>query len=442
MPWDRVKLHESISIPSKVHAYSLAIEYMRNWFLKKFDQFYGEDYFKTVYVNGKHVFDDYRRFNRARLTKVEKPALAIVPEVEYDYNREFLDLRYGGLDVMTRRTRYFQDPFIQDYENNFFLRMKLEALKMNFTFRVRVSSKAQQIDKANWMKFAFRVGSTQKEFVDYDFHLPYEAMLNMAYHAGFEIAYPENETGQAKVKNISGFLRYLNAHSLHPITYKLRTINGRSEFFVKTKQITHIDNTQTLSLDTGEREGQLDNNFHIDMNCTLTLPVPQEYIYYSSDTLEQRLRDKESTTGLYTFRQLSPPTKDEHGWREYVTTEYVDEECHMDSIDISELIGGSDLYKVIQYTLKTLVSPYIFVNVKLFNNQYEKKIKVDWEKLLIIPESPIFYSEWSQIAIYVDLDYLNNTMIMIEDLEKDRVRPDESELVMKNLNILAGQDKP
>ena len=66
-----IKLHDYISIPSEVHVYSLGIEYMKNWFLEQFST----DYFKTVYVNGKHIFDDYRRFNRERLTKQVKSRL-------------------------------------------------------------------------------------------------------------------------------------------------------------------------------------------------------------------------------------------------------------------------------------------------------------------------------------------------------------------------------
>ena len=430
-PWESITLHNSIAIPSKVHGYSLAIEYMRNWFIRQFD----DDYFKTVYINGKHIFDDYRRFNKTKLIKIEKPAVAITPEVEYDYNRDTIDLRYGGLGIYYSRTRYFQDPIIQDYDNNYFLRMRLEALKMNFTFRVRVSSKAQQIDRSNWMKYAFRVGSTQKEFVDYDFHLPYEAMLNMAYHAGYEIIYPDNDKiFQPKIKNVAGFLHYMNSHSLYPITYKLRTVNGNSEFFIRTSQLTHIDNTQSLSLDTGERESQLDNNFHIDMNCILTIPVPQEYIYYSSKELEKTLKDRETTVGLYSFKQLSPPEKDEHGWREYISTEYVDDDKYIESIDLTELIDGSDLQKVIDYTIKTLVSPSIFVNIKIYNAQREKNIKIDWEKLLIIPENPKFKDEYSQISVYVDLEYLNNTMIIIDDIYKGRLEPHGNDSIVKDLD--------
>ena len=61
----KITLHDYIAIPSEMNAYSLGIEYMKDWFLSQFNT----DFFKTVYINGKHIFDDYRRFNKERLTK-------------------------------------------------------------------------------------------------------------------------------------------------------------------------------------------------------------------------------------------------------------------------------------------------------------------------------------------------------------------------------------
>ena len=42
------KLYKAMQLPSYVHGYSLAIEYMRDWFLKKFPK----NYFNSVYING------------------------------------------------------------------------------------------------------------------------------------------------------------------------------------------------------------------------------------------------------------------------------------------------------------------------------------------------------------------------------------------------------
>lgn len=421
-----IKLHESISIPSKVHVYSLGVEYMRNWFLKKFD----DDYFKTIYMNGKHIFDDFRRFNREQITKIEKPALAIVPTVDYEYNRDTVDLRLGGLDVLTRRSRFKQMPIIQDPDHNVFLNMTMELVKINFTFKVRVGTKAQQDDLYNFMKFAYRVGATQKEFVSYDYHLPYEAMLNMAARSGFEIIYPSEENKDRihpRVRNIAGFLSYLNSYSMYPISYKLRTINGNCEFFMRVPdQCTHISNIDPLSRDDGEREEMLDNNFQLEMTPILSIPCPQQYYFYSEDVLDERHKFKSDIAGLYSYRTVSPPERDEHGWRRYLITEYMDEAGEVDEIDLTDLLDGSELYKVIlQLRDRLFISPSIFINVKLFNYYYEKKIKMDWEKMSIVIDEPKMRSEFSQIGVYVDLDFMNSHLKIMEGVDKTRMKVDE-----------------
>ena len=55
----RPKLYRNLVLPSYVHGYSLAIEYMKKWFVDKFPK----DYFKVIHINGKHVLDDWRDFN-------------------------------------------------------------------------------------------------------------------------------------------------------------------------------------------------------------------------------------------------------------------------------------------------------------------------------------------------------------------------------------------
>ena len=49
------KLYARLALPSYVHGYSLAIEYMTKWFEDGFDK----DYLKSIYIDGKHVIDDY-----------------------------------------------------------------------------------------------------------------------------------------------------------------------------------------------------------------------------------------------------------------------------------------------------------------------------------------------------------------------------------------------
>ena len=273
----QIHLNSDISIPSTIHGYSIGIEYMKKWFLDKFDK----DYFKTIFIDGKSVFDDYRRLSRKELLTIEKPAVSIKSVLDVDYNRDFVDMYPGGLKNFARRTCTYDKAFFSDYESNTYLGMHLRLMKINFNFRVRVKTRAQQIDVFEFMKIAFKNGSTDTDYVDMDFHVPKEIIICIAKDNGYEV----DENG--KVKNVIGFLKYLNTHSSLPFMYKLRTINGNNEFFIKASHLfMHINCSDPLSLDDGERQGQLDNNFHIDMNCELKLPVPQFYAYYTDHTIE------------------------------------------------------------------------------------------------------------------------------------------------------------
>ena len=140
------KLYKNLMLPSYVHGYSLAIEFMKYWFLEKFDK----DYFKVVHINGKHVLDDWKRFNNYNI-KREKPMLAIVPTLEPDFDRENVDLYQADHKTLLRLSN-FQQSFLKDYNSMTFLYMKPRAMKMNFAFKVRVNSRSEQLDIMNKME--------------------------------------------------------------------------------------------------------------------------------------------------------------------------------------------------------------------------------------------------------------------------------------------------
>lgn len=408
-PMDQISLHRNLSTPSTIHGYSLAVEYMKNWFLKQFD----DEYFKTVHINGKHVFDDYRRFNKTELLKIEKPAVAIIPSVNFDYDRDTLDLYLGGRDLAINRVAIIQNGFLQDHDNNVYLGLQLQQLEMPFTFRIRVKTRAEQIDLYEYMKLAFRVGSTQGEDISMDFHVPSDIMLNIATDAGFEIK-------DNKVVDVVGFLSYLNGHSTIPFTYKFRTINGNSEFFIRLDNLyVHINNTDKLSLDDGEREGQLDNNFSIEMNCTLQIPIPHFYFYFTNRTIQQHYKAVKDLSGLYSFKIIQPPARNSKGWLNYLSTDYIDNSKYLSTIDFKELIQG-DLLKVCKFNQSMGLSPAIFMDIIIFNGQKQLDIDIDWETLIVTINKEV-PDEDTKICIYVDKEYVNDKLLHLQKANNTRL---------------------
>jgi hypothetical protein len=404
---DTYKLESALCMPSAVHGYSLAVEYMRDWFINKFDK----NYFKTVFINGKHVLDDYRRFSIGELVKKDKPAVAITPAINFEYDRNTQDLYMGGTDLLLGKFNH-EKGFFKDWEKNIFLGLNLRELEVGFNFRVRVSTRAQQIDLYRHMELAFRVNFTQFQYITADFHIPMELMLNMASHAGFEVI-------NDKITDIAEFVNYANEHSEFPITYSLRTINGKNEFFIRVPNVyVHIACLDKLSADDGEREGAGDNNFHVEMVAVLRMMVPHYYVYKSVQRISKYIPTSESSDFgmyLYSFKVFDIPEYNEKKWNRYLTTDYTFSEDELYTvnvpIDLNNLFND-EAKTIISNHIKMGISPSSFIDVVLYNFSEDSDCTIDWENMqLIIPEA---ISGRIHIAVYIDMKYYNVQQLKIK----------------------------
>ena len=406
-----VKLKQNIAIPSIAHSYGLAVEFMKYWFLKEFP----EGYFKSVYIDGKYIFDDFREFNKNFPITKEKPMLAIQPTINTEYDRDHIDLFEGGREILTRRTKFFNEGFFKDYEHNQFLGIRMKQLELNFVFKIRVSTRSQQLDLLEYMRLALKSGVTQGKYINMDIHVPYEIMLNIAQDCGYEII--EDCNGRPRVKEICEFMSYLNSHSQIPFLYKFRSTNGNSEFFIRIKDaFLRIYNLENIEKDDGETIGQDMFNFHLEMNTILHFPAPAFYYYYTNKTLEEKYKERNELLRLYSFDVLDvePPNTDEHGWRQYISTEYIFDNITDREIEFVELLEESNLMKVIKNHVKSGLSPEIFLNIKIYHANEPCDIKIDWEKYKIIINKEEFKDPRVAITIYIDLEYFNNQLMLID----------------------------
>ena len=412
-----IKLNKYISIPSMVHGYSLAIQFMRDWIVDTFPK----DFFKTIHVGGKHVYADYREFNKLQ-QQVQKPALAILPNLNTDYNRDMVDLIQGGMNIYTRRSPFYDDRFFHDKGSNIAIGLTFRELEMPFQIRMRVKSRAQQLDLLEYTRLNCRIGSTQTHFIDIDCHVPYDIILSIAMDMGFELV--QHDNGTYHIKDIVNFLKYLNSHSKLPFTYKMRTINGNCEFFIRIKHcFAHISCLEGISVDDGERQGSLDSNFHIEFSATLHFTIPAIFAYYSM--AEHRVMNKEpgDIKALYQIVSVKPPEVNENGWIQYLTTQWVDYNRHIDEIDFKELLENKDLQRVMEHNVEIGLSPSMFMDVKLYNGQRDIPIYLDWKNFKIKVNRDLI-DPVSDVAIYADLGYINSTLDNLDHLQDTRMKTD------------------
>ena len=413
-------LYGNLALPSYVHGYTLGIEYMYNWFKNKFPK----DYFRGgIYVDGKNVLDDYRRINEyamKNIIKGQNPRARMAPVIEYDFDRDYVDLYTAPPEVFLRRSKY-EDAFFKDYDRDMFLGFTPRAMRMNVQYKVRVNSRSQQLDLFNQMELNFRNGATQHEDLSIDYHVPKEIMLNIAKKAGFEIK-------DGEVVEIIEFLEYLNRHSDLTFLFKLRAINLKAEFFIRVNNVyTHIAVRDKLQLDDGERDGKLDFNFHVEMSAILTMPIPHYFTYYAAEDITLGVPMKEDSEGciaIYSINTFEIPKYDEHHWSQGAITYYQTDEGDTE-IDLEPVIGKDNpLANAINHDFTNGVSPFHFINIKLFrdDDSYKQvKFHMDWENKKIIFEEPE-EERVINIVIYYDREYISELEIQEKHLYNNKNR--------------------
>lgn len=425
-------LYRSICVPSTTQSYSLCVEFMKRWFLSKFPQ----DTFKSIYVEGKNIYDDFRSLDRTALLKRQKPALTITPSISWDFNNENVDTYPYGMDLYVQTGR-FKESFFSYPPNNSYMGIGMETILMPFNFRIKLETRAQQLDMYKFIKMACRVGFSCGEDVDLDFHLPYALMIQIAKDNGFKTQSrkisEDKDEYEETICNVSAFLRWLNTYSSLPFLYKFRALNGKNEFFLKMRNMYVHIKPGNLSADDGEREGQLSNNFTIDLSAEVRFPAPKMYAYYSDNAHKLQTvygawyQPNGPVTSCYTFKGATIPDLNRYKWPLFMSTTYEedDEEKLYKPlvIELAKLLEG-DIGSCIKDCLSKGISPSIFCELIFYNGGEYINGKMDWESLTFTSTNPI-RALGTYIGVYVDNDFVADYLLNDNDRYETRINKSE-----------------
>ena len=413
------QLYSNLIVAQESMGYSIGIQYVKKYLLDRLPK----NYIKYFYVNGKHMFDDFRVFNKQNV-KHQKPQAALIPQVDYDYDRENIDLYGGDATIFLKRSDY-QRSFFKDYENRVFLGLQMHALRMNFTFKIRVATRAEQIDLFRRMELVYKIGATHAEDISCDFVIPYELIRNIAALAGFEI------DDKGEIVDPLDFLAYMNKHSDIPCTYKFRAINGHNEFFMRLSGIyTHLNFKDKLNVEDGEREGMMDNSFDISMQFALKLPTPQFFVLYNERPIMYPLEMEKGNVLLCSLAQFTIPDVNERGWNQVINTVYMIDD-NEDVFDIHEMFLSNqttDIRKVINYCIGKYISPKVFIDLKIYRELAGDYIVVPCEleyrsqDEILIKLGEKLPSQYLYIGIYIDMEFVNNTAVDVNEFNKNRLQ--------------------
>jgi hypothetical protein len=439
-----IKMYSNLCVPSFMHAYSMGVEYARDWFLEKMPA----GFFKTdglvdnVHINEKNVFDDYRRLSRNERLKRKKPFLIITPQLNYDFDMETVQQYNYGPEILARMG-WQQDSFFRDSTSGQYIVMNLQLVEMQCSYKVTVYTRAQQLDLFKKMELWFRIGATETQNRDMDFHIPEDIISNLAVNAGFEL------DSDMSVKDPIAFTRYMNQHSAFPILYKFRNVTHRYEFFIRIKMLAvHTFLSDKLRPDEGETQGQLRTNYSIEMSATFRYVAPQFYAYYHKDPPKYEIPKNEPLTkdsaliDIGTFKIVDIPLHNERGWEKFIWSKYDYDEDDIGIIDLTEMIGDAsnednEFYRVIEKCKATGLSPSIYADIKLYSSDpYTKNIldtSIDWKELKIYINDDIA-PQILYITIYVDLGYYNAALIEEDDMTHNRIVRHKAEEEKVNMN--------
>lgn len=426
-----VKMHSNLCIPSFMHAYSMGVEFAREWFLSKLPKGFlrtaaGKD---NIHVNEKNVFDDYRRLTKAERLKRVRPFLTITPQINFDFDLDTVHMYNYGADLLATRG-WQQDSFFRDGEKGLYLLMNMQLVEISCGFKMYTSSKAEQIDLFKKMEIWFRIGGTETQDRDMDFHIPDDIMYMVAKAAGFCVN-DEN-------KNICdpvAFSRYMNAHSAFPVLYKFRKVSHKFAFFLRLPMLSiHINIMDKLQPDTGNTQGQLRTDYGIEMAAVFRYPAPQFYVFYSKDpkycTIERHehcTRDSDCID-LTTYKVVDIPIVNNRGWEKYVWSKYEYDYDDNGCIDLCGMIGHdseeSEFYRVLNKCKNLGLSPGVYLDVVVFSaDPMEEDVvhtTVNWNDMKIIIHDDLI-PQVLYLVIYVDLEYYNNSLIEEDSMYSNRM---------------------
>ena len=177
------KLKTNLIIPSSNQAYSMCIEYMSKWFYNKFP----EGFFRSTFLEASNIMDQLRSMSNKQLIGSMKPCAAVSADLDLSFNRESLDLHNMGLTLYSNHCS-FRDAFFVDKKKHLYISLTTELLLMNFQFRIKLDTRALQLDVAKMCQMAFRANGTQKHYNDVDYPVPKELISQIASDSGHVIS--------------------------------------------------------------------------------------------------------------------------------------------------------------------------------------------------------------------------------------------------------------
>ena len=216
---------------SSSHTYGNVASLIKEFVVDKFPK----NFFNHVYISTEHVTRERRKDlinTEKEMVKFIPPELAINPRFDELTNRDIflkntiLTTNYGNVEQGMSRMQL--NPVIKDMDNNLELAFKMDRYLIVFEVTAYLPSSHMQLDKYTMLQHKMNWTSYITTKTSLESMIPRSLISYLAKVNGWDINDP-NTT--------SLILRYLNSHSIYPITYKMKNSTANDEFFMYYQQL-------------------------------------------------------------------------------------------------------------------------------------------------------------------------------------------------------------
>ena len=388
------------------------------------------DFFKYVNISSELAFRNIRRqFGRNtnnEFAKRRKPYLVIKPIYSVSSSDQFLfdipltknfDNIECGLDK-----RYLFNIF-KDPDNGYNLKFKMNRDKIDFDITITLSTLHAQIDI-------------------------YKAMLNQfvwerpyVHRTALEVMIPRSMIRQ--IQELSGIgdqescvpitMNYLNRISNFPITYKMKNVTGRDEYFMYYNH-DMIVNFTDLNIEEGNKKNMVDDYYNITFRVSAEFNLPGLFLLEGNSdkllTIKADLVDRDVYNDANTefiplftlnnFYSRYPSFID--GYRLYTSSIFNVEDTRnkRDTLDISPLFEP-DIKRVIGENVSFGVRIEPILKIIILKNNEELEKDKDWDidyHNLIVGIMNLDKDATYRILIYLNNIQLNERLVELSEEKK------------------------
>ena len=385
---------------------------------KKLIDIFPKGLFKTVHVNSKIAHKQLRSSSN-EIFKKEKPMFILRPRIEWDNSNMFM----GGTLINNRVTDIYSsyggtnlENFMIDKQKGFMMKYKLDRCVLTFDVVLIFSTLMEQINYATFIRNA--IGNDRNMMIETsaESYIAPELMELISSISGVPL---KDSSG-----SVDPFVKYLNAISNTPVTYRLQGSTNSMEFY--RYYPVKIDTTFSgLSTDEGERVNQVMSQYQLNFSIKCEFWGTGLY-YLFSDKIDRNYHIPVSDSGniipLYTDVICAEDYDLKPGWRLYTQPS-----CKIDKpndvLDISPLFNES-LKQVIALHVKQGIPWTEFIDIRVRQQgvpmTYGKNYFINMDEMkLYFKNCGTFYTY--KILIYIKLDYINSVIENILDDSREHL---------------------